>query len=246
MKFKEFLNEEKQEKFAPWHERDPQKIMDMILYNNHGDPNDFKVLKDGSVRVKSQSTYWSPAYSIVKTPEGKKGLPFKFNSCSSFTIRSAFVTDVTGLPSKSGYLTLKLDKIETLKGYTGSADSLSLTCPELEKFECKVKLNHSIFFDQIKIFNAKDFVNSFECTSNQLNLILGSRCSEAFENQPLLSLFKLKSPFLFNFKQLPSLYKSSIELKKALEIINNHSESKNILACQEELMDNGLKAYAKL
>lgn len=62
----------------------------------------------------------------------------------------------------------------------------------------------------------------------------------------LLSLLKLK-----NLQRISSnlIIPADEEFRpliiKAINIVHNHLKEKNILACQEELMDNGLKQYAK-
>jgi hypothetical protein len=59
---------------------------------------------------------------------------------------------------------------------------------------------------------------------------------------PLLGFLKL------NIEKLMLLRgpKASEKTKQAVEIINKYIESKDILECQDELIDNGLSKYAKL
>ena len=53
--------------------------------------------------------------------------------------------------------------------------------------------------------------------------------------KPILSIFKIKN-----------LQRIIIDNKQVEKIVNKHLSSKDILECQEELIENGLKEYAKL
>jgi hypothetical protein len=246
--FRQYLEEAKKEKFAPWHERDPEKIKQRIEYKQYGEPDEFKVLKDGSVQVLRQNCTWSPVKDVVDTPEGKKGLPFKFSSCTNLTIKTELATDITGMPDKGGYVKLFAKNLETLKGLDGANYMvLNLDCPELTSFDCKVKVRGNVYLGDIKSFDAKDFVSSFEGAEHGFHVSFGDKVAELLYRKPLLSLLKIK-PFMrfISFSNVNVKTEKIEEVIKACQIIQKHAPSKNILAAQEELIDNDLKDYAEL
>lgn len=246
--FKQYLEEAKKEKFAPWHDRDPLSIKKRIEYKQYGHPDEFKVLKDGSIQVLIQNCTWSPAKDVVDTPEGKKGLPFKFNSCTNLTIKTALATDITGMPDKGGYVKLYANELETLKGLDGATYMvLNLDCPKLTSFNCKAKIKGNVFLGNVKSFDANDFVSSFEGADHGFQLSFGDQAAEAVYRKPLLSLLKIK-PFMsyITFGGISIKNEKIEEVIRACKIIEKHGKSKDILACQDELFDSGLRDYAKL
>jgi hypothetical protein len=246
--FKQYLEEAKREKFAPWHDRDPLSIKERIDYKHYGDPDEFRVLKDGSVQVLKQDVTWSPAKDVVDTPEGKKGLPFKFNSCTNLTIKTELATDITGMPDKGGYVKLFAKNLETLKGLDGANYMvLNLDCPKLTSFDCKAKVKGNVYLGNVKNFDVKDFVSSFEGAEHGFHISFGEQAVELLYRKPLISLLNVK-PFLhfISCGGIGIKNEKIEEVMKACQIIQKHGPSRNLLACVNDLRIAKLLDYAKL
>ena len=83
------------------------------------------------------------------------------------------------------------------------------------------------------------------------HITLYPKAAQSLVRKGLLSLFKVKKPVAGSFGiQLYFSDKSKVdpELVQASMIVNKYlaSHTPDLLACQEELIDNGLKDYAEL
>jgi hypothetical protein len=238
--FKEYLiTENTNIKLAPWHLTSSKQIKEAIQYDGRNHINDFAVYKHSVNVIKSRASFYYDNTLLDKTR-----LPFHFDTANDLTIRSETLTNIWGAPIIADELEFKLKSIKTLENLRGSYNDLDLYTPSLEEFNCNVKTNH-IFINAASKFNAKDFSKSFE-SDTSLSLNFGASVAEKLlTNTPLLSLLLTKN---FNRISHNGIAGNKLtELSIVMDIINYHAKiDRDILECQEELITNGFRQYAKL
>jgi hypothetical protein len=241
--FKSFLlKEDIHINFAPWHLRNRIEIEDAINADQSNNIGEFNILKGGSVDVMGVNTIfeWHP-----KNDFNDEQLPFHFNKADSLTIVGYNLTNIWGAPTSALDLTLKCQKLKSLEHLEGRYADLELNCHDLEEFKCKVNASF-VSINDCKIFNAKDFSKCFY-SDDSLYLNFGNHIAEhVIVDTPLLSLLNAK-----NFKRISytgiSANVKMHDLALTMSILTKHAKfGADILDCQEELITNGLRQYAKL
>ena len=240
--FKEFLVCEANSIFAPWHEKDPVKIQQIVskseLLSNRVT---FSVLKNASVKFdayNSMPLYWTRAEAEASGLPADR-LPFAIANFNFeiFSIKGEELTSIWGAPAKGDCLTLDLPKITSLEHLNGQYNSLRLNCKNLNALDCNIQIKKLVIF-QIGDLDLSSIAKSIKSDGLTINVLPEAR--HAFFRKPLLSLLTIK-----NFSSISQVIKKhsveSFELNKAFAII---SRNKNLYECQEELMDNDLHDYA--
>jgi len=131
--------------------------------------------------------------------------------------------------------------------YTKVDWKLTIDCPNLKTFgDAKSKCLDLILYD-IGDVPLAEVPHHFEVTST-----IFLTASSAYR-KPVLSVLKVKGPWnnvasrlgVNNWRNDPGNAKSK-EVEKVCLILSKHAKSRNILECQEELIDAGFKDYAEL
>ena len=245
--FKQYLTEAVKLNFAPWHEKDPKTVWDLIYHMGDNYRRMCKVLANGTVRITKdyELLIWPPYKKDNFDPEK---LPIYFSSAyGEVTISSKTLKSVWGAPAKCKYLRFEnCAVLETLEHLESDVDKLIINCENLTSFKCNVKANH-VIVKNMKSFDVEDFVSSFD--SQNVHLFISKNVmAEGFYKKPLLKLLRanhlkeLQSTFPINNEFNVEKFQ---EVMQAFVIINKYlTTSRDIWACQEELMDNDLHDYA--
>jgi len=245
--FKQYLAEATGKNIAPW--QDPSNPAFI-----NADPSKFF---DGSVTRNKNGTYSTSAANgnhikLAKLEDNQIVLPIKFSIMSYFETISGKdngLTTLQGCPDrvrKEMWIDSKnLTTLDYL--YTKVDWKLTIDCPNLKTFgDAKSKCLDLILYD-IGDVPLAEVPHHFEVTST-----IFLTASSAYR-KTVLSVLKVKGPWnnvasrlgVSNWRNDPDNAKSK-EVEKVCLILSKHAKSRNILECQEELIDAGYKDYAEL
>jgi len=248
----------KRNTFAPWHPRIPTETDEIMgIYGNAR--NGIKILRDGSVSVRGESYY--TIKEVGPVDGGKIGILVKYNN-----IGASHQAEIKDLPTyklttleygpnkigSTGSLTIELSEITSFRGFQCEiAEALLLwRCPSLKEWGqgCQITchrliINYAFDYDLFRTIGQHFKIRS--------HITLYPDAAKTLVGKGLLSLFKVKKPVAGSFGiELFFTDKSKVdpELVQATAIVNKYlsSHTPDLLACQEELIDNGLKDYAEL
>jgi hypothetical protein len=157
-------------------------------------------------------------------------LLLKFSKCNSLEI---FIYDKDKLKSFKNFPD-EIVRNQKLQAYT-AAFSSAYDCDvsSLEGIPCIIGggLCSFLHFPKLNLSNINKHIDYIQ----ELSLHYKYK-------GPLLSILRLK-----NINRIQPTISNQFELNHAIEIINKHLRNeKDILECQEELITNGLRQYAKL
>lgn len=251
--FKQFLNEESG-KFAPWHIRDHDKLVDFLAnqlftfrkdkeqeLNNEG----YWIDKDGSVNYRVGDTLHILNKDLIEIPGGH-GLPFKYSHVnvgpSSLYLTSDQITNLWGMPNTvNSTLEMECKNLKTLAHLNCKiSDTFIVDCESLETFDCDTSTRFLRIMDIGANTGWKNFYRFFKV---EKALAIYSKAILHQTNKGLLGLCNLDgNPKIWLYDTYNSELGQSLE--KSLDIINN--SNRDIMDCREELVQAGFKEYAKL
>lgn len=245
--FKTYLTEAAAKNLAPW--QDPSnpeyKFVDVSDY--------FR----GTVKLNKNGTYSTSAphgtfISVLKLDGGKQYvLPVKFSIMSYFETISGVengLTTLQGCPDTVRHeMVIDSKNLITLDYlYTQVHWKLSIHCPNLKTFgDAKTKCLDLVLYD-IGDVPLKEVQHHFEVTHT---IYLGF---DAAYRKPILSIFKVKGPWVsiekrtsfHQWKSDPDMVKSK-EFDLVCNILSKYAKSRDVIACQRELIENDLDEYAE-
>ncbi len=246
LNFKQYLIEAKEKNFAPWQDPTSPEFADVDVYDYYN--GDCRKNKDGSYSSSANNAF---KISCLKLDNGnKRVIPVKFSTLANFDMiasKGTGLTTLQGAPNKvSQEMTIDSMDLTTLDYlYTNVGFNLYLICPALKTFgDAKVK---TLYLTLLNIGNVplKEVQHHFEVTGS----IYVS--AKVCYRKPILSLFKIKGTWM-EIKPKYTLimdedrtFEKFEELEKVCGILSKYIKTKNVLACQEELIDNGFKDYAE-
>jgi len=249
----------KRNTFAPWHPRIPTETDEIMgIYGNAR--NGIKILRDGSVSVRGESYY--TIKEVGPVDGGKIGILVKYNNIGTSSrtyIKDSPTYKLTTLeygPNKigsTGSLSIQLSEITSFNGFQCEVSEALLlqNCPSLKEWGqgCQITC-HRVIIDYA--FDYDLFRTIGQHFKIRSHITLYPDAAKTLVGKGLLSLFKVKKPIGSGSFGIQLYYsdKSIIDtaLVQATAIVNKYlaSHTPNLLACQEELIDNGLKDYAEL
>lgn len=245
--FKAYLAEAVAKNIAPWQDPSNPAFVDVKI------PNYFR----GSVKQNKNGTYSTTApkghfISCLKLDDGQYVIPIKFSIMSFFETISGDETGLTtlqGCPDRvRSEMVIDSNNLTTLDYlYTKVDWKLSIQCTNLKTFgDAKVKSLDLVLYD-IGNVPISEVQHHFEVVHT---IYLGF--NTAFFRKPILSIFKVKGPWVsIQMRAGIDLWKSdpdgskSKEFAKVCQILSKHARTRDIIACQEDLIDAGLKDYAE-
>ena len=240
--FKQFLKEAKID-FAPWQHPDSEEFKNF-------DP-DYICSRQRDVKQNKNGSFSSNATSFIAwftDHNGESVLPVKYATVKDFdtvATPNTGVTSLWGFPDKvKNQLSIDSSLLQTMDHLHTDAYQVFIRTPKLKEMG-----NSSIKCSIVKISTIgdmplKDFVK-------HINVDYSVYFNIAYlYKRPLLSLLRMPGDwsYLSHYKVTNhNLDKQQIEeIESAIKIISKHLKSKDILQCQEDLIDAGLKEYAKL
>jgi hypothetical protein len=232
--FKQYLKESKLE-FAPWclYGSELQNYLDN---NYHGDiPS---INKNGTVTFKGSRVF-------IENKNLQVGrIPFQIQGAKSILVRADDITSVWGMPMKCSHMSITSSKLKTLDHLNSTVkEEIRLETPSLEKFDCNVKA-YNIRIVSIIISSLSGFNKYFELDGG--SLVFDSHLHSVIKSN-LLSLILLKGVKDIIVAEEGMTIVGDTDFSRAIKIIKKHVLSdKDVLECQEELIENGYKEYAKL
>jgi hypothetical protein len=152
-------------------------------------------------------------------------LPVKFNSCNELTIYATRLRGFKNFPEK----VLNPEKINSPISFVFGAKSTNLN--SFEGFPSYI--NGTLDVSTLKHLN-------FSKVNNYIKSVNNIYFNKEYVG-PLLSVLKIN-----DLRRLTVFKSYNNKLEKAVEILGKYIESKDILGCQDELIENGLSQYAKL
>ena len=221
--FKQYLQEAKEGYFAPWHDKDT---------------SEFKVFtrnKDGT---------YNSVNRVITSSEfrNKKRFPIKMRNVKEIFVMGD-IEELWGFPDKAAFVDFdmcpNLKHINHIKTQIGV---LSINLPNLESIE-----PNSITCDKLNVYDIGKIQLKDITKLITINSILAVSIGVIFRNRNVLSLCNLpKTIHLYGFPPIGENLTVNHweEALKVIEIINRNRG--DILQCQEDLIDAGLKEYAKL
>jgi hypothetical protein len=239
--FKTFLIEG-QDKFAPWHIRDIDELKKFVAKSAIS--KSYDILKDGSVRFKTTTTFHWSTYAVEKFPGSSVDkLPFKINSAYNiFVLDAPKLLDIWGAPDTTDTFEIRCEKLPSFKHLEGTyKNGITINCKELEEFNCKVN-TPIVFIYNAKKIDAQDVINSFP---NLQKLTIFTDALDVIYRKPIMTSVKhnIHLAIALRMKHGVSEDKMS-EIRTVMDIANKHLG--NMFACQEKLIEAGFKEYAKL
>ena len=245
--FKQYLAEATTKNLAPWQDpTNPAFISD--------DPSKF--FSGGFTRNKNGTYSTSAANGCYikcsKLKDNQIVIPIKFSTMSyfeTFAVKDNGLTTLQGCPDRvRKEMWIESKNLTTLDYlYTKVDWKLTIDCSNLKTFgDAKSKCLDLVLYD-IGDVPLAEVSHHFEVTSTIYLTV-----SSAYR-KPVLSVLKVKGPWnnvatrFMGTNWKDDLDNSKLrELEKVCLILSKHAKSRNILACQEELIDAGFKDYAEL
>jgi hypothetical protein len=248
MRLKELLNEDviisKNIEFAPWHIKDKESLELLFNKQNLSNFSSCKFNKSGTVSIKSNE-HFKITENMMLHDRNINGLvlPVQFQNllCSEFDI-VADIISLWGMPSKvTGRINISSGMLKTAEHLNCNINGgIEFNTPELTKFDCNVRTD-GLFINRIGFTNFSGWDKFFDVHNY---ILIGINCVQNFDSK-ILSLLKMKNLKIINLSTLAK--DEHIELDKSCKIVNKHLKSgRDILECQEELIENGYKEFAKL
>lgn len=241
--FKQFLTEGTSSGFAPWHEKDPAKIK-QILYqeaNNYKwklSNSPYRINKSGSVSFKLPSIANWKITGIGPIPDGR-GFTYKWSKieCYSGNITDDKITNLWGFPEKvSNDFVIKSKSLKILDHLnTVIEGNLTLDCNDLDSWGDCFIVSGSLNFLDLGTLGLREVAKHVKTDKVRLGMIVSRRADKS--NRGLLGLTLLKS------KSGNKVDIAGTD-RKILEIVNDNID--DIMECREALVQAGFKEYAKL
>ena len=243
--FKQYLTEANID-FAPWQHPDSEEykkvedhqicalVMDKIRRN-----------KNGTVSTSSEN------YKAKLVRIGNDYvLPVKYSSAKDFSIsilsNGPGITSLWGFPDKvKDTLTIKSSMLETMDHLNTTAFDVFIQTPKLKEMGNSAINCYKLMLNDIGQVPLKEFVKHVKVDS------FIDCHSRVLYKKPILSIFKIAG----TWKEIRCggrwisqgvEYDNPKELSQVMAIVNKHLKNRDMLECQEELIDAGLKEYARL
>ncbi len=245
--FKSYLTEAAVKNIAPWQDPSNPAYVDIDVSDYFRGP--VKRNKNGTY---STSALRGNFISVLRLDDGKQYvLPVKFSTMSYFETISGVengLTTLQGCPDKVRHeMVIDSKNLTTLDYlYTQVHWKLSIQCPNLKTFgDAKAKSLDLVLYD-IGDVPLKEVQHHFEVTHT---IYLGF---DAAYRKPVLSIFKVKGPWVSieqrasfdQWKSDPDGSKTK-EFNSVCKILSKYAKSRDIIACQRELIENDLDEYAE-
>lgn len=266
--FKQYLTEAKID-FAPWHGTDPIVVKnelakrylkqfgwtDETLDEPRGQikiedelKNQFKSWsfnKNGTVTLRGTDIRIYKRF-LLATPEGTK-IPFQIQSANEVKFISDNLVSVWGAPLKCKVLNIYSEKLESLEHLNTTCERLVLKTPALKEFNCNVKAN-GLFIEALGMKTLTGIQKNVEL-SHYIGFYLHPKNIDNIKIESnILGLFQIKGGLnKVSCSYGPTAPENKTPLMKALEIVDKHFHSdKDIMDCREELVQEGLKEFARM
>jgi hypothetical protein len=259
--FKTYLTEANQKNLAPWQDPSSPEFVDVDIKEYYR--GSVRRNKDGSYSTAGNDSYVLSCLSL--DGGNRRVIPVKFSTMGTFMVVSnkgsrlttlgnfkttasegTGLTTLQGAPNNvSSKMQIDSQDLTTLDYlYTKVGYDLILNCPALETFgDAKAKAVSLVLFDIGKV-PLEEVKNHFE--------VSWSICVSvtACYRKPILSLFEVKGSWAEIVAKQSAHnddndFKKYKEVQQVCKIMSKHIKSKNILACQRELMKAKLLDYAK-
>lgn len=235
--FKQYLTEAKAN-FAPW--QNPNETIESA--------DDYIFYIEGSIKQNKNGTFTSRSKNLWVTPkkldDGRVVIPIKFSRVDSIGFREYGIqlTTLEGCPDivKDSF-TLHSEKLKSLEDLSYNLRFIKIDCKKLNSFGTANIHCNQVWFDNIGSVSIREIQKHFTIDYNF------SVSPDSVYKKPILSLLKVKGNWqkvYVSGNQLEDKPKEvRQELKQVFTIINE--SNKDIIVCQEALIDAGLKDYAE-
>jgi hypothetical protein len=216
------------------------KHLCQIEYRQY-DPKDYVANKNGTVTFKRGT---SPIIDDKFLSKYDYELPFNISNADYITIIDS--KSCKGFPVKCTALIVKSEKITSLEALnTIAKEYVDLNIPNVKKFsgfiDTEVLSINSIGVNNFT--NANKYINAETIVFDNIDP-LGRRVPIKIASN-VLSFLKIPKLQHIHIKQFAK--DEGNEIDQVFSILNKHLQNdKDILECQEELITNGFKEYAKL
>lgn len=232
--FKEYLLTEAPN-FAPWHIKEPGKIQNFITSKIHSEF--LQINKNGTVSTKVPAF---DAEDYVLKYEGKNVIALKFKTAKIFRISR--ISSLWGLPDKCQELVIFSEELDSFAYCTPILDNLVISAPNLKSFDCQVDVK-VLKINKIGKLPLSDIKKHFNISEK---LIIGNAFIKRLYRQPVLELCKLNVRIIFD-PTIVATIRNTPEVQEVIQVMDIiYQHGTDIIACQEFLIDNGLKDYAEL
>jgi len=245
--FKQYLNEAGAIDFAPWHIRDPDKLR-RFLEGSNGYGSKCKANKDGTVNATSSDYAPTGVYGdIGGVGEGKKVIMVKFRRAKRFQVISTQrLESIWGVPDFCEYLAINCYHLDNLEHITPEVSGeIFINTANLKELK-----TGPVKCDELTIGNfgnysiLKDW-QEFQFKCNKV-ILYEAEVIKLLEHGGLLNLCRISKANggKTQFFTTGSLAQTFPKLWQALQIVNKSNG--DMLQCQDDLLEAGLKEFAKI
>lgn len=249
--FREFLVEAKGAGFAPWHIRDPEEIkraLEVTQGVSAWGPClalGYEIMKNGAMNLKTDQTTM-PVRGLGNIPDGY-GFLFKYQTIEMwhYKLNDDKITNLWGFADRvKGHVEINSHSLKSLDHLiTKISQDFEFKLPHLEDWgNCFVQCDILRINDMGKSLGFKDISKHFTAKDR---IVLDKNGLDKMTNKGLLGFCKTKSGTgIPNRVWHKDSVAGSNELSKILNTYNSNKD--DLLDCQEALIANGYKEYAKL
>jgi hypothetical protein len=233
--------------FAPWHIQDPIEVEKLLLQGSSY-YSGWKVNKDGTVNCNSEK--YSPISAYGDNKDDNNLIKIKYRRAKNFSIVNNNLSSLWGCPDICSLsFELFCSNIKTLEHLPVEIGSkLLIFCPSLEQLNTVPVNCGSISFNNLGNFDILKRWKEIEIYPHGSKVIsFGVKEIEKMENKGLLNLCLLSEKIGNNELKyfVHSVHTQHFPIiQQAFNIISKYSS--DILECQEQLITNGLRQYAKI
>lgn len=253
--FKEYLLETKKTPFAPWQPQDKETTFYALAKMLNKAPLimsnvEYRINKSGSITMTNDSiSGWKfPPNAIIETPTGYGfGMKWQSVQAKGAILQSGIITDLQGIAQTFyGDFEIVSDSIQTFKNFHSDiTNQFKIFCPKVNDLaDCQIKCS-SLSLKDIGFLNVKDLADHIKV---DWYIEFYEHFFNVLKNKGLLGLLKFdfKGSHHQNSKRFGVLGDINLTGKygQIIKIINANRE--DLLDCQEELISQGYKDYAKL
>lgn len=233
--FKDYLKEAKSQ-FAPW--QNPNETLESAK----------EYIRDGSIKQNKNGTFICRTTNLWIEPkrldDGRVVIPIKFSRVESigFSDMDIPLTTLEGRPDivkESFYLSS--ENLKSLEDLSYNLRFIKIDCKKLNSFGTANIHCNQVWFDNIGSVSIREISKHF--TINY-NFSVGPK---SVYKKPILSLFKVKGNWERVYLANNQLDNKPEEIRKELKHVFNiiNESNKDVMVCQEALIDAGLKDYAE-